>query len=273
MARSSSLALALLSFLAASARADDVIVPKPDEDPDLRLRSHSDGPLTVGSPRRWVGIDVPQFVPRELGTRDLLLLDAVPDGYLAVYREPYGAGACDLDAPRNCPVSVTLHGTDGQVRWTVDLGPVFSRPEHLEVQDVRWDQGTLYFNEACQSYSKGARGRCSSLVAFDPVAGAVRWRTGPLVSNHWIMVLGDVLVVGYGFTAEPDFLRVVRRSDGKVLSKLKLRSAASGMWLEGTPDAPVLRVSPGGGKDLRFKVPTAARPALIRTGPPARTLR
>ena len=33
------------------------------------------------------------------------------------------------------------------------------------LKNVRYDGGVLYFNEACQSYSKEAQGKCSSIVA------------------------------------------------------------------------------------------------------------
>jgi hypothetical protein len=53
----------------------------------------------------------------------------------------------------------------------------------------------------------------------------VRWRSPSLVSNaENFLVIGDDLIAGYGFTAEPDYLYRLRRSDGRVLGRVKLKS-------------------------------------------------
>jgi hypothetical protein len=185
-----------------------------------RMRAHVEGALTKGSPRTWVGPQVPYFVPLVEGTAELFLLDRVGDEFMAFYRDPYGASSCQVSDVANCHYLVRLYDLEGQVRWSVALHELMSRPSYLEVQDVRWADGTLYFNEACQGYASGAGGKCSALVAYDPVAREVRWRTRPLVSNGMFLIHGDYVVCGYGFTAERDNLHVVRRSDGKIVQRL-----------------------------------------------------
>lgn len=203
------------------------------------MRADTEGSLTVAAPRAWVGIEVPSFVQISSGTLELFLLDKVrvdpdsppgapPDGFLAFYRDPYDASSCGLsgkDGSANCAYGVALYECSGKIRWVFALEPFLSRPDHLEVQDVRYAGGVLYFNEACQSYSREAGGRCSSLVAVDPVARKVLWRSQPLVSNNQFVVVGRYLVTGYGFTAEPDFLYVLRRSDGKVMQRVSVATA------------------------------------------------
>lgn len=190
-----------------------------------RLRAHVEGGLAKGHPRVWVGPQVPYFVPLVEGTAELFLLDRVGDEIMAFYRDPYGAGSCTLDDYVNCHYVVRLYDLEGQVRWSVVLNELLSRPTHLEVQDVRWADGTLYFNEACQGYSSEAGGKCSALVAYDPVAKQVRWRTRPLVSNNAFLIHGDYIVCGYGFTSERDFVHVVRRSDGAIVQRLSMPKA------------------------------------------------
>lgn len=187
-----------------------------------RLRSHIEGALSKGSARVWVGPQVPGFVALTEGTMELFLMDRVHDDFMAVYRDPYGAGSCTLASSGNCHFVVRLYDIEGNEQWTVALHDLYSRPTHLEVQDVRYVDGMLFFNEACQSYSSEAGGKCSSLVAVDPSAGTVAWRTKPLVSNGEFLVVGDYIVSGYGFTAEPDFIYVVSRADGSVRQKLRV---------------------------------------------------
>jgi hypothetical protein len=190
-----------------------------------RLRSHVDGALSAGSPRTWVGPQVPYFVPLVEGTAELFLLDRVDDELMAFYRDPYGAKSCSLGDDTNCHYFVTLYDLEGQVRWSVALHELLSAPRYLEVQDIRYADGVLYFNEACQSYASGAQGKCSALVAYDPLAREIRWRTRPLISNGFILVHGDYVVCGYGFTSERDFVHVVRRRDGKVMQRLAVPKA------------------------------------------------
>lgn len=217
--------------------AGSLVVESPPRAPTLeigaRMRSHIDGSLTAGSPRIWVGPEVPAFVQLTAGTLELFLLDkvriaaappgsgeAAEDGFLAFYRDPYGASSCHLSGPENCGFGAALYHCSGKLLWVLGLNGFMSRPDRLEVQDIRYGGGTLYFNEACQSYSKEANGRCSSLVAVDTVAKKVLWRSPPLTSNGMFVVAGGHLIAGYGFTAEPDFLHVVKRSDGSIAQRI-----------------------------------------------------
>ncbi len=210
-------------------RAGDLTVHAPPKEATRtipsRLRGHTEGSLAAGSPRVWVGPQVPGSTPLTEGTAELFILDHVPNGFLAFYRDPYGASSCTTGDPKNCEYFAKFFDICGDPVWSLALNPLLSRPDHLEIQDIRWFDGTLYFNEACQSYSKGAGGRCSALVSVDPKTGSVNWRTKSLVSNGEFLVEQDYIIAGYGFTAEKDNLFVVRRSDGKVVRERRLKTA------------------------------------------------
>jgi len=192
-----------------------------DDPPDfnergaLRLRSMSKGCLLKDCYTHWVGPPVPAYVPLALGTQRLTLIEPTESGTMAFYRDPYGAPSCSLSSPSNCAYTVSLRSPDGR-STELRLGEYFSRSDHLEVQDVRYDDGVVYFNEACQSYSRDAEGRCSSLVAVDAVTGVQRWRTGNLVSNGYFVVLDDHIVASYGFTSEKPRMSVIDKRTGKV---------------------------------------------------------
>jgi len=58
------------------------------------------------------------------------------------------------------------------------------------------------------------------------------WRSPALVANaRTFVVTGDLIVAGYGFTAEPDFLYLLDRRSGKVLHQLPVPSAPESIKL------------------------------------------
>ena len=197
-----------------------------------RLRSHSSGSLGVGSPRTWVGPPVPGFVPLLEDDAELHLLLEDDGNVIGFYRDMYGATTCGLSESTNCDFFMRAWDRCGKLLWARRLNDSMSRPDRLEVQDVRVADGVVYFNEACQSYSKEAEGKCSALVALDPLSGQVLWRTPNLVSNGEFLVHGAYLITGYGFTAEADYLHIVRRKDGEVVHRTKLDSGHQALRVE-----------------------------------------
>lgn len=202
----------------------------------MRAHSHLEGRVADRN-LVWSGPEVPSFVPLAIGRMTLDLLDASSAGYMALYRD-HDLGpdpmvsSCGIDDPsfgaakKNCDTTIRLFDCAGNAVATVPLGRYMSRPDHLEVQDARWVDGTLYFNEACQGYSRNAGGRCSSLVAVDPIEKKILWRTAPLTSNNAFAIAGDYIVTAYGFTSEPSSIRLIRRRDGAVMDTRPLPSAA-----------------------------------------------
>lgn len=200
---------------------------------DARTRSHVAGPLNAGGTRLWAGpTQVPDWLVLRRGVLELYLLDETAEAYIALYREPYDARptGCSARGPRahqNCEFVLVNYARDQSERWVLRLNDYFSRPDHLELQDVRYAGGVVYFNEACQSYSREAGGRCSSLIGLDPMTREVRLRTPPLVSNGEIAVLDSCVITAYGFTGEKDQLALVSRDDGRVLARMDLPVAAA----------------------------------------------
>jgi hypothetical protein len=215
--------------------SDDLAVAPTDVFPGGRLRSQINGVLSGANGRTWAGPPVPDYIPMKLGTLELFLLDKADGGRLAFYRDPYNLSSCTLGGSANCAYIARFYDKRGAMQWELGLNDLMSRGDHLEVQDIRLADGVVYFNEACQSYSSGANGTCSSLVAVDPRAGKVLWRTAPLTSNGRFRLRGCYIVAGYGFTAEPDSLFLVDRSTGSVLQKLFVSSSPEQLDLVG-PD-------------------------------------
>lgn len=178
--------------------------------------------------RESVPDKTPEYVARQVDGLGLSIAEATSDGWLAFYRSPPGR-----DEPRNSRFAAVMYGAGGQRRWTLPLNPLLSRPDRLEITDVRYANGKLYFNESCQGYAREAGGRCSSLVRVDPAAGHVEWRTPPRVSNGIFILDGAYVVAGYGFTAEPDSVRVIDRETGRILAATGVDTAPEYLEVKG----------------------------------------
>lgn len=194
-----------------------------------RTRSHHEGASRWSDfERAWVGPRVPRFVPLIHRGARLQLLEQEGDLFVAFYQARVKWNA--KTAP-NKPTYVLGVNSCGKVQFDLSLADFHPRKNHLEVQDIRYVDGILYFNEACQTYSKEAGGKCSYLVALDPLKKKVLWRSKPLVSNFRLLVHGDYIVTGYGFTKEKKRLNILRRRDGKLVFKTRLIAEQAGLRL------------------------------------------
>lgn len=84
----------------------------------------------------------------------------------------------------------------------------------------------LYFDANYNGYASIAKEKTGYLTALDLADGRVLWTTKNLTASwRGFIVHEDVVVSGYGFTAEPDFLYVIDRRCGKVLQTVRLKTA------------------------------------------------
>lgn len=200
----------------------------------LTGRNKPNGP--VERYRRWVPPETPAHIPRELDGLDLWIAERADGGWATLY----GQSASEwrrTDAFRarfHDRGDVGARAADGgAVQWDLDLNRILSRDDLVEVQDIRYDSGDLFFNEACITYAQDAQGDCSSIVRVDPTDGQIVWRSRDLVSNNIFLVLDQVLVTGYGFTAEPDSVFLLDRDSGEVLDSHHLDTAHAYMEFRG----------------------------------------
>lgn len=71
------------------------------------------------------------------------------------------------------------------------------------------------------------------VAAVDLKQGKLLWKSRPLVSNaHNFVIKGNVLLCGYGFTAEPDNLYQLDLATGQVIAELPLKSKADYLILQ-----------------------------------------
>jgi hypothetical protein len=97
-------------------------------------------------------------------------------------------------------------------------------------EEVVWAQemptGVLYVETAHDTYASSSFGLNGYLNAIELKTRKLVWRSPALVANAAdFVVLDDVIVSGYGFTDEPDYLYAVSRTNGHLLGRLLLPNA------------------------------------------------
>lgn len=65
------------------------------------------------------------------------------------------------------------------------------------------------------------------ITAINLDNGEVLWKSAPQVSNaNNFEVVGDVIICGYGFTAEDDYLYILNKFNGQIIEQIPLKSMA-----------------------------------------------
>ncbi len=98
-------------------------------------------------------------------------------------------------------------------------------------QQINWaviKDNILYVSHSHSTYAKSSSNMNAYITAINLKDRSILWRTKALVSNCSNFVIVDgVILCGYGFTNEPDYLYQIDLNTGKVLDKLLLKSGPS----------------------------------------------
>jgi hypothetical protein len=96
-------------------------------------------------------------------------------------------------------------------------------------QTLNWivpEDNILYFSHSHSTYAKSSHGMNGYLTALDRTSDRVIWRSQPLVCNaRNFVIIDSVIICGYGFTAESDYLYLIDKYTGNILQQVKLKTA------------------------------------------------
>lgn len=139
-------------------------------------------------------------------------------------------------------------------------------------QDIDWamvKDGTLYVAHSHQGYAVSSGGKNAYISAIDLQRRRLLWRSAPLVSNAAnFVIIGNTIVCGYGFSAEPDYLYLLDAASGEQLRRIRLRthpqyivSKADRLYVRSYDSDYLFRVvqSPGGERPPRLELPFEQR--------------
>lgn len=88
------------------------------------------------------------------------------------------------------------------------------------------ENNVLYVSTGHHTYSQDAP-HTGYITAIDWKTGEVLWKTAPQVCNSRnFEIIGNVIICGYGFTDENDYLYILNKFNGEVLKRIPLKSQA-----------------------------------------------
>ncbi|HYC93564.1 MAG TPA: hypothetical protein VEO54_30440 [Thermoanaerobaculia bacterium] len=171
--------------------------------------------------------EAPEGLPSRIEDAKFLYAIRSGDRLLGIYGPDYGGG--------------TIVAGPG---FAFDFSDYRFAPRHVEgerefvEQRVLWAEvkgDVLYVAHGHRTYAKSSHGMNAYVTAIDLRGGKALWHSAPLVANagNFTFLDDGHLVTGYGFTAEPDFLYVLRAKDGAAVAKVPLKSGPSFLLLRG----------------------------------------
>jgi len=123
---------------------------------------------------------------------------------------------------------------NGKLEYALDFSNYSYVPKYASAdrdfvfQQIRWATrigDVLYVSHGHNTYAKSSFGMNAYVSAIDLVSMKALWHSSPLVSNAYnFQVYGDYLITGYGFTAELDFLFLLRRDTGEAVARIPVKS-------------------------------------------------
>ncbi len=175
---------------------------------------------------------LPPEIPWQFAGHRLIRAVMTPPLFLAIYGEDFTGGryVVGYDASRK-KFSFAFDFKNYVV-------PPAYVPDDREFVDewVQWAQvtgGVLYVSNFHRTYAKSSKGLNGYITAISLARADLLWRSPPLVSNAAnFVVAGNVLVTGYGFTAEPDFLYLLNRTSGAVHQTVRVRSGPESLVMK-----------------------------------------
>lgn len=131
---------------------------------------------------------------------------------------------------------IAMDKESGKFRYGFDFINYTQSPEYIAAdrdyifQSTQWaveEGNTIYVSHNHMTYARSSKGMNAYITAIDTRSNRVLWRSQPLISNAGnFEIINDLIVSGYGFTAEPDFLYLLDKKTGDVRQQLAVKSKA-----------------------------------------------
>ncbi|QMV44103.1 hypothetical protein [Cohnella cholangitidis] len=178
---------------------------------------------TVPNSFRSIAGNLPEGTPIEYRGEMLVRAIKGKDRVFLIYGQNFGENR----------YLVAMDKTMTKTLYAYDFIHYAYSPKYVEAdydyiyQQIQWayeEDGILYVSNSHRTYAKSSKGMNGYITAIRLADNKLLWRSASLVSNaRSFEVVGDVIVSGYGFTAEKDYLYQLDKRTGKTLGKVALK--------------------------------------------------
>jgi len=154
----------------------------------------------------------------------------------AIYSDQYNFFIYGKDFASGWLLLITNKKNDSVLHF-LDFGNYVLSPDYVKAdlefieQRINWvtiEDSILYVAHGHSTYAASSKNMNAYITAINLKNYKILWRTKPLVNNSANFELyGDMIICGYGFTAEPDFLYTLDKRTGAVVQTLPLKSGPS----------------------------------------------
>lgn len=127
------------------------------------------------------------------------------------------------------------NATQDELLYSIDFSNYVYSPDYKEEdlefiqQKIKWatiGDGILYVSHSHNTYAESSSNMNAYITAIDLSDMSVLWRSDALVCNsNNFLIVDNVIISGYGFTDELDYLYQIDRNTGKTIDKTLLKSA------------------------------------------------
>jgi outer membrane protein assembly factor BamB len=216
--------LALVGSAAAAVGVDVIVLPRPGFPAQATEPRGRDRFVLVSSRYRDPALlpaqpTAPEWAQGSFRGQRLQLAVTQPDTVLLAY-------GMDGNSARYL---VAVDASTRKHRYALDLEAFGHPPGGGEYEPIVWAWergGVLYVSHAHLTYASATRNRNGYVSAIRVPQGRLLWRSPALVANsRSFVVTRDLVVSGYGFTAERDFLYALDRRTGRVVDRLAVPTA------------------------------------------------
>ena len=166
------------------------------------------------------GVHAPQEIKKIVPTKYYGLYRRyieMMDGYNVIY---YGKKYSSGDFGVSPELIVVTDSSINKVIHAFDFLN-FSHPQdsynsfaEFYVSEVQIENDVLYACWSHDTYSKFSNGYNAYLLAIDLKTSTLKWMTKPLTCNSGFQIYKDVILTGYGFTDEKDYVYVIDKETG-----------------------------------------------------------
>ena len=102
------------------------------------------------------------------------------------------------------------------------------------VSEIEIEGNIMYVSHGGGGYSNEFGYQTGYISAINILTDEIIWTTPPMTNNSSkIAIVGNSIIAGYGFTAEPDFLYVIDKYCGQRVQKIPVKTAADYIYVKG----------------------------------------